>query len=174
MNVHDMMNPMLGALAQGLASGIERREAERFAQEVAEAIHAAECNAQAWENYAKKLEAQNKALTKENSDLKSALSFEEEYQKELSEKLRAVKRAHYANSSEKAAMKASLDWLETQLADLQDPEKLKTMDIGKRQEVFRQAWEEFRSSTTPNDLANIAYRIENVRSPSGYPSKDIF
>jgi hypothetical protein len=95
-----------------------------------------------------------------------------EYVKELTDKLRAVKRAHYVNSSEKEAMKASLEWIEGQLADLSDPEKAKSVDISRRHEVFRQALEAFRASTTVADLANIAYKIDNVTNVRGSPAFD--
>lgn len=134
-------------------------------------------HANAWQDYAERLEAQNKALKSDNQFLKAENNFLKngneglsEYVKELTDTLRAVKRAHYANSSEKEAMKASLDWIEGQLADLSDPEKAKSVDISRRHEVFRQALEAFRASTTVADLANIAYKIENVRDNFGSPS----
>lgn len=177
--VYDILNPALDGLAMGIAEG-NRRFNQRMEQTIAfNNVQQAVDHANAWQDYAERLEAQNKALARrntalknENESLKNGLEGSAEYIKELTDKLRAVKRAHYANSSEKEAMKASLEWIEGQLADLSDPEKAKSIDISRRHEVFRQAWEEFRASTTVADLANIAYKIENVKNPRGRPAFD--
>lgn len=177
--IYDFLNPAMDAVAMGLSEGNRRMNARfentRTFNQVQEAVD----YANQWQAYAAQLEAQNKKLEEaneflrsENKFLKTGLEGSSKYIDELNEKLRAVKRAHYASSSEKEAMKASLDWIEAQLADLNDPEKLKNIDISKRHEIFRQAWEEFRLSTTVADLANIAYRIENVRDKYGSPSFD--
>lgn len=177
--VYDFLNPAIDGIAMALAEGNNRMnqrvEHARTFNQVQEAVD----HANQWQAYAAKLEAENKKLLKDNESLRNQINFlktglegSSEYIDELKEKLRAVKRAHYANSSEKEAMKASMEWIEAQLSDLNDPENLKNIDISKRHEIFKQAWEEFRSSTTVADLANIAYRLENVKDKFGIPVKD--
>ena len=177
--VYDFLNPAIDGIAMALAEGNNRMnqrvEHARTFNQVQEAVD----HANQWQAYAAQLEAQNRKLEEANQNLKSQnyllqtkLDGASEYIDELKEKLRAVKRAHYANSSEKEAMKASMEWIEAQLADLNDPEKSKNIDISKHHEIFKQAWDEFRSSTTVADLANIAYRLENVKDKFGIPVKD--